>query len=359
MKKLIMIGARFEAFGGMSSVVNVYRESGLFDRFPIVNIPVHCEGNTLAKAKIMLIAYGQFLRLLMTNQVGLLHAHVASRGSFWRKSVFFISAFLFGVPTILHLHGGGFAVFYQQECGNLGKWFIRQIFNKVSRVVVLSATWQAWVKSISTNPYIEVIYNPVLLPAKIPNWELRKPGTVLFLGKICQQKGIYDLLQAVEKISIEHPELQLWLGGEGEIQQAQRYAADLGITNHVKLLGWIKGDDKSRYLSEAMIYVLPSYKEGFPMSLLEAMAVGLPVLSTPVGGIPEAITQDVEGFLVEPGNVEGLAKRLSELLSDCALAQRMGIAGRHKIEACCSSHEILPRLERLYVELGVSPISAY
>lgn len=359
MKKLIMIGARFEAFGGMSSVVNVYRTAGLFDRFPIVNRPVHCDGCVLVKFTIMLIAYIKFLSMLFRGQVGLLHAHVASRASFWRKSIFFLSAFLFGIPTILHLHGGEFAIFYEKECGSLRKRFVRYIFNKASRVIVLSSTWKAWVQSISTNPQIEAIYNPVLLPKTMPTWAMRKPGTVLFLGNIRKQKGVYDLLDAAVKVAADYPEFRLLLGGDGEIKQAQIYAENLGIGNKVELLGWIKGADKERYLAEAMIYVLPSYNEGLPMSILEAMAVGLPILSTSVGGIPEAITDGVEGFLIKPGNVDELSIRLSQLIGDTALAQHMGESARHKAEACFSSDAVLLSIERLYTELGVVPVSGH
>ena len=353
MKKLVMIGARFEALGGMSSVMNVYRAAGLFDKFPIVNIPAQCDGSVFAKFKIMLNAYLHFLGLLVMGRVGLLHAHVASRVSFWRKSIFFLLAYLFGVPTILHLHGGEFPIFYEKECGRFRKQFVRYVFDKSTRVVVLSSTWKTWVQGISTNPHVEAIYNPVLFPEKATAWESRRPGTVLFLGRISERKGVYDLLETAAKVAAVHPEFRLLLGGDGDLKQAQACVADFGIGDKVEFLGWVKGAKKERYLAEAMLYVLPSYNEGMPMSILEAMAVGLPILSTTVGGIPEAVTDGVEGFLVGPGNVDALTARLDQLLSDPALARRMGEAARHKVETFFSSDAVLPSIERLYAELGV------
>lgn len=88
------------------------------------------------------------------------------------------------------------------------------------------------------------------------------------------------------------------------------------------------------------------------MSVLEAMAAGMPILSTPVGGIPEAITDGVEGFLVSPGDVAALAARLQQLLQDDALAARMGAAARRKVELCFSSQAVLPRVQAMYQELG-------
>lgn len=351
MKKIVMIGAPFDAMGGMSSVVNVYRSAGLFDRFPIINIPTHCDGNVFEKLWIVLTAYSHFFSLLLFGCVRLLHVHVASRASFWRKSIFFILAFMFGVPTILHLHGAEFAIFYEKECGSMRKLFVRYVFDKVSRVVVLSLTWKTWVQGISKNPHVEMIYNPVLLPAQTNASLVHRMGTVLFLGQLGKRKGVYDLLEAAARVAAVHSGFRLLLGGDGELKQVRLRVEELGISDKVELLGWVKGGDKESYLAEAMIYVLPSYNEGLPMSVLEAMAAGLPVLSTPVGGIPEAVTDGVEGFLVEPGDIDALVARLNQLLETPDLAHRMGEAARRKVESTFSSDAVLPCLERLYKEL--------
>ncbi len=105
-------------------------------------------------------------------------------------------------------------------------------------------------------------------------------------------------------------------------------------------------------MQAARIYLLPSYNEGLPMSVLEAMAAGLPVITTPVGGIPEAVTDGVEGFLVQPGDVDALAGRLAQLLRDDALTQQMGAAARRKIEQTFSAEAILPHIDALYAGLG-------
>ena len=130
-------------------------------------------------------------------------------------------------------------------------------------------------------------------------------------------------------------------------------AEELGIADHVELLGWVRGEDKERLLATAVLYVLPSYNEGLPVSVLEAMAAGLPILTTPVGGIPEAVTDGVEGFLVEPGDVRTLADRLERLLADADLARRMGVAARHKVEAAFSANAVVPQLEAMYAAMGL------
>ena len=353
MKKIVMIGTRFDTMGGISSVVNVYREAGLFQRYPVHYIATHCDGNGVAKLKIVMLALLRFWGMLLTSQVGLLHLHTASRISFWRKACFFFSARLFRVPVIVHLHGGGFHIFYEQECGSLRKKLVRHIFNHAARVIVLSNTWKTWLQGISHNPHIVAIYNPVMLPRwyDAASAKVADAPHLLVLGRMNQLKGSYDLLQAVARIVPQFPHLVLAMGGDGELAQVSARSRELGIEQHVRLLGWVRGADKDQHLQAARIYLLPSYNEGLPMSVLEAMAAGLPVITTPVGGIPEAVSDGVEGFLVQPGDVDALAARLTQLLRDDALAQQMGQAARRKVEMMFSTEAILPHIDALYAGL--------
>jgi len=347
-KVIVMAGTGFDTMGGISSVVKVYRDAGLFQRYPIVYLATHRDGGAAAKLGAALGAYGRYLLMLLTFRVGLLHVHVASRASFWRKTPLFLLAFLFRVPAILHLHGAEFVIFYGQECGPLRRRFIRAIFNGTRRVVVLSDMWKQWVESIGVTTPVHAIYNPVLLPAAT-DWSARAAGQLLFLGRLGKRKGTYDLVDALARLPAAP---QALLGGDGETEQTADYARQRGLGEQVKLLGWVGPEQKAGLLASASIYVLPSYNEGLPMSLLEAMAAGMPVLSTPVGGIPEAVSDGVEGFLVEAGDVGALAARLEQLLSDPALAQRMGAAARRKVETTFASGAVLPRIEQLYQELG-------
>jgi glycosyltransferase involved in cell wall biosynthesis len=351
-KKIVMLGTAFDTMGGVAAVVNVYRAAGLFARFPILYLATHCDGSRTQKLAAALLAWLRLGGLLLTGQVGLLHVHVASRASFWRKSGFFLLAFAFRVPTILHLHGGGFQLFFEQECGPLRQRFVRYVFNRASRVVVLSGAWKAWVRSISVNPQVEAIYNPVQMPQHTRAWADRTPGQMLFLGRLGKLKGSYDLLQAMAALAPAHRGARLLLGGDGEQQRMQQRAAELSIASQVTLLGWLQGERKEQMLASSMLYVLPSYYEGLPMSILEAMASGIPVLSTTVGGIPEAVTDGVEGFLVAAGDVTALAERMQCLLNDDALAQRMGAAARRKVETTFSAAAVLPQIEALYAGLG-------
>ncbi|WP_051293420.1 glycosyltransferase family 4 protein [Pseudoduganella violaceinigra] len=354
MKTIVMLGTGMNTMGGVSSVVKVYAQAGLLRRYGVRYLATHCDGGKWRKLGVMCRAYAAFIALLLRGEVGLIHVHLSSRASFWRKSGFFLLAFAARVPAILHLHGAEFNQFYGDECGPWRKRFVRFIFDHAARVVVLSEAWRRWVQGMSRNPRVEAIYNPVLLPPA-SDWAARRPGAVLSLGRLGRRKGSYDLLQAAARVAPQVSGLELRLGGDGELDAVRARAAQLGLASQLNLLGWVGAEGRQQQLALASLYALPSYNEGLPMSVLEAMAAGLPVLATPVGGIPEAVADGVEGFLVAPGDVEALAARLAQLLEDDALARRMGAAARRKVESTFSSDAVLPQVERLYRELGFMP----
>ena len=123
----------------------------------------------------------------------------------------------------------------------------------------------------------------------------------------------------------------------------------------MQVLGWVSGAAKERELAQATIYVLPSYAEGLPMGVLEAMAAGTPTIATTVGGIPDAIEDEVTGFLVEPGDIQTLTERIAQLLADAELRSRFAVAARAKIVSTFSADAVLAQLERLYGKLGAQP----
>jgi glycosyltransferase involved in cell wall biosynthesis len=141
------------------------------------------------------------------------------------------------------------------------------------------------------------------------------------------------------------------LGGDGELEQARHYANKLDVAHRVECLGWVTGEHKRALLARCTVFVLPSYNEGQPMSVLEAMAAGTPVLSTRTGGVPDAVTDGVNGLLVEAGDVEALSAALSVLLSNEALRRRLGQCARDRVRDAFSTDVLLPQLEEIYDEV--------
>lgn len=337
--------------GGVSAVVNIYRRAGLFGRFPIHYLATHRDGSAFDKLSLFAKAWFSFVWLLLSRQVKLVHVHGASRASFWRKLSFLLLAYTFHVPVIFHLHGASFDKFYEKNCGTFGKWLVRLVLDRAAALVVLSEQWRTWIQKISSNRNVHVINNPIELVDTLANIDGAN-HTILCLGRLGKRKGTYDLLDAVARLVPRYPALTLMLGGDGELAEVGKRAEELGIAGNVRILGWVSGGDKARLLEQASIYTLPSYAEGLPVSVLEAMSAGLPIVSTPVGGIPEAVGNGVEGLLVTPGDIDALASAFDQLLSDAALRKRIGDAARKKVESSFATTHVLPQLESLYRELG-------
>lgn len=356
-KYVVMLGTAFETMGGVSAVVNVYREHGLFDRWPVLYLPTHCDGGPLKKFGLAFKSLVRYIGLLFSGQVRMVHVHSSSYASFWRKSFFMALAFLADKPVIFHLHGAEFDMFLSQKCGTLARRFVICTLEKASCITVLSSQWQSWMSGIVRNPNIVRIFNPIIRTNKVLSAS-HNSSKVLFLGRLGQRKGIFDLLEAVARLGPDFPELELLCGGDGDADAVSRRTEALGIQDRVRLLGWVRGPEKEALLASAGIFVLPSYHEGLPMSILEAMAAGLPVVSTRVGGIPDAITSGKEGFLIEAGDVDALEAALRRLLANPDLAQAMGAEGLGKVAAEFDADKVIPQIEALYRKLGVQPLLA-
>lgn len=354
---VLMVGTSPRAQGGVAAVVNTLLSSDLPDSCSIDYLETHCEGGALPKLWIAVLSFVRFWGRLAAGKVSLVHVHVASRASFLRKCFLVLPAYALRKPVLLHLHGAEFHLFYEDESPRFLKRLIRYVFENAAGVVVLSSGWKDWVERSFPRAKVRVIYNP----ARCARQELpavREKTTLLFLGRLGDRKGTGDLVKAVAKLAPVFGNIRLVLGGDGDLASTRALAEQLGIGKHVETLGWIGGDRKLSLLERSTIFVLPSYNEGLPMGVLEAMAHGLPVVSTPVGGIPEAITDGVEGFLVHPGDVGALAERLERLLSDPALRCAMSGAARRKVKSTFSSERIAQQWVDLYREVGMSTSSA-
>jgi glycosyltransferase involved in cell wall biosynthesis len=352
MKQVVMLST--SAPGGMAQVVENLRSTGLFERHQIRVISTHDQGNSWKRLRLLIRAYAEFCSLLIGGHVSVVHAHVAMRGSFWRKSVFLTTARLFRRPTIVHLHGSDFEPFYENECGTMRRAIVRSIFRQARAVVVLSEKWRSYISKLEPRARVVVVHNFVDLPAIRASVEYsgvsRSDNTILFLGEIGQRKGIYDLIKAMPSILRRCPDALLVAGGSGELEQVENCARKAGVEHAVSLPGWISGEEKLRALSRAAIYVLPSYYENFPVSILEAMAAGLPVVSTSVGGIPDMIRDGHEGYLVAPGEVVALAEAVGRLLSDRSLRRQLGEQARLRIATRFSSEDAINAFSALYGE---------
>lgn len=355
MKYIFMIGPPPQARGGIASVINAYFSCGLLEKWPIIFVPTYVEGGVLAKFYCALKAMVKFIKLLLQNRIALLHVHAARRRSFWRKAIFIQISFFLNCPVLIHLHSGGFLSFYEKECGKLKKFWIKYSFRN-STLIVLTKSWKKNYEIFSPKNII-VIPNFVELPPL--NKEPLEP-TLLFLGRLTQEKGIFDLFEAISLVKPFYPNLLVRLGGESEnIDAISRELDRLEIRSNIILEGWVDGKKKREMMSQATAFVLPSYIEGLPMGILEAMSYGLPVVATRVGGVPDVIKHGVNGVLVNVGQVSELAAEIDHLLSDSIFRGCLAHAGRQTVEWHYSPEAVLPLLDSLYSDFNIEPINLF
>jgi glycosyltransferase involved in cell wall biosynthesis len=347
-----MIGADPRGQGGIAAVASLLEQSGLFASCNIRYLASHSTGGRRKKLLIAMRAWFTFVASILMGRVGLLHVHMASRASFWRKFAFIAVAYCARVPVVIHLHGGEFHVFYGAESSRVVRRVIRGVFERADKVVVLSAWWQEWVKSTFSRANVVTLYNPAPLPVR--SIDPRDCATLLFLGRIGKAKGVFDLLEAISRLADRYPQVKLLLCGDGDLAEAQAVSTRLGINARVAFMGWVQGAAKATLLRTATVFVLPSYNEGLPMSVLEAMSYGMPIIASRVGGVPEAIDNEMDGLLIKPGDVDALTASLNRLLADKGLRHRLGEAARSKVERAFSIDVVAPKIKEIYAQLGMS-----
>ncbi len=194
-----------------------------------------------------------------------------------------------------------------------------------------------------------VCYNPCPQVSKEPIMQKKKQ--ILFSGTLYAGKGYQDLIRAFAKIAKKYPDWNVVLAGNGEVEKGRAISKDLGIANQVNFLGWVSGGQKDKVFRESMIFCFPSYAEGFPMAVLDAWAYGLPVITTPVGGIPDVAKDGENMLLFNPGSIDVLARQLERMIIDEKLRNRIILASLDFAEHKFNQYTINKQLGELYEEL--------
>lgn len=351
--KVVVLAPGLELRGGVSSFLQLVMHNAP-DAVEITHIPTWSTGSGPRRFIYFAIACVRLFYLLLLRRIDIVHAHFAKKGSVWRK--FFLShmAFLFRCPVLLHAHSGAFPDFYQAQPNWLRRRMVRSV-QKASRLIVLTERWkQYYCQTLGINAErVVVLPNPVELPALVPHRAGKKHINLVFVGKIDENKGALRVIQAVALLPPEIRErVRLIIAGEGDVELARRQAQSLNLPQ-VTVLGWIDSPQREEVLAGGDVFVLPSLREGLPMSILEALAWALPVISSPVGGIPEVVRDGFNGFLVPPADVAAIAQAMQRLIEDETLRLQMGMNARASVEHLDIHRYWQQLLGTYYAVLGV------
>jgi len=306
-------------------------------------------GSRVAKLVTAVIAFGRVAVLLRRTR--LMHIHMALGASLFRKFPFFALAWLFNKTTVVHLHCFD-SLFNSLMDGppSLGRVLCSWMLRRADRVIVLSPSWEQTILRHVPLARTCCLPNPYWLPPCFQPVN-RTGHTVLYLNRIESRKGYEHLLGAIPTVLKHCPRAKFVLAGHGDVVSARQIAADLGVESAVEFPGWVEGDRKWSLLARADILCLPSFAEGVPITLLEAMGAGIAVVTTPVGGIPDIVKDGVNGILVQAGDVASIAESLIRLLTDADLRGRLTDAGRRTVEKTNALPLVDENLRRLYAEV--------
>ncbi|MBR6283945.1 MAG: glycosyltransferase family 4 protein [Muribaculaceae bacterium] len=268
------------------------------------------------------------MKMCFCHRIKIVHIHSAAYRSFARASVHVIIAKAFRRKVVMHLHSGYFKQYYEQ--GN--QRFILRILNKCDSIIVLSEQWrQFYTQELKLNN-VTIIPNVIPVPESHP---VASDGKVhmLFLGHVKQQKGVFDIAEALGKMQTSIRNLMMMhIGGMGEMEALEKAIKDNHVEDCVVVEGWISGEQKVKLLNKCEVFVLPSYFEGLPLSILESMSYSMAIISTKIGGIPSIVSQG-NGLLIEPGDVSGLASAMETLVTNQPLRQSMGMQSTELCQA--------------------------
>ncbi|KEZ52197.1 glycosyltransferase family 4 protein [Metabacillus indicus] len=350
---ILVIGSSTKDKGGIVTVIkNINRH--LSSNFKVCQVNTYITtNNPIKKLFYFLSGLVQLCFRLMFRKIDIVHIHMSYKGSFYRKSVIILLCKLFNKPVIVHVHGSTFKDFYNNLNPSLKK-YVKFILNKTDKLVVLSKEWSDFFSIFVKKEKIFILYNGVEVSEKSVS-SIKKDNQIVncvFLGRLGQRKGIYDLLDSIKILKERNIKAVFYIAGDGEIQKVKSKVKQYGIEDYVKIVGWINDEEREKLLTNSEVLVLPSYNEGLPMAILESMSYGLTIISTPVGGIPEAVNNGENGFLVTPGDSAALAKAIEKSVINENWRNQVKKVNRIKISEQFNLTKLIKNLEELYLELS-------
>lgn len=308
--------------GGIRSVVErIYPRLAEREDFQVTWLASQRAGSSLVKLLFFFRAVLQGLFTIPRSDV--VHLHGAVHLSLLRKSVFIWIASIFGCRIVYHFHAPQtvFEEFFATP--GLKCRYALATLRRCDAIAVLSDSWERTVRKVLPESKIVVIYNPVMEARPVTAEPAAGSLDVLYLAHLIRRKGFDDLIKAFQRVITAVPEARLVFCGSGETDYAHQLGKELGIIDNLVFRGWIAETEIANQLSSATVFCLPSYDEGLPMGILEAMSSGVAIVTTPVGGVPDVLTHEANALLFEPGDIDNLGKQLIRLLTDNELRDRL------------------------------------
>lgn len=341
MVKVLYVGDSRKMKGGVSSVIKTIESTYLWKKYHCHWI--ECQINASAYRKLFYMIVGTLKGMCFIPFYNIVHFHTGLGNSMWVQMPMFVWSIIWRKKRVIHIHVGNQIV---EQGVNTPLAFACKHAN---HILTLGKCWIPYIPHRPNTP-VTHLYNPAPNKRKI----LPPKKYFLFAAYITANKGYAHLLKACKQVFEVYPEWKLVICGVGEEKAVTQLITELNLSDNVELLGWIEGNQKKRIFQEAWSYCMTSQMEGFPMSVLEAIAYGVPVISTKVGCLPELFTSEKDILFYDFGDTNELASLLLRIIEQRELRSKLREGATEIHKALLSIPVFSWNLDRIYKTLTFS-----
>ena len=321
-RRILVIGPSVtKSFGGMVTVIKQIHNSPILNEKYEMNLfSTYIDGNVFMRVIYSIFKYLMFLFTKEYKKYDLFHIHMAANTSTYRKMAYAKLILKNNRKYIIHIHA---AEYYKFFCAqkNKKKEKIELFFKNASKIIVLSEYWKKTLSDIIPVENYYVVNNCIDYDY-YSNIIRKKEDSINFLclGRVGERKGSWDITKAVVALKEKGKSFKVFVAGDGEIDKLRKIVLESKIDNYYEIVGWADDNKKIDLFQKTDVLLLPSYNEGLPMAILEAMASGKAIISTYVGAIPEVV-KDENGFLIKPGDINGLINAMDACFNNKKLEE--------------------------------------
>jgi glycosyltransferase involved in cell wall biosynthesis len=356
---VLILGPHRAAVSGVSTHLNLLIDSTLGEDFDLVHFQVGSEGREEgATAKLLRLIASPFAlaATIIFRHASIVHLNTSlNPRAYWRDLAYLFVAKALGARVLYQVHGGRLPrVFFAGSEVLTG--FLRWTLRIPDLVVVLAQCELEAYREFLPGQQVVALPNGIdcrpfgVVPTV--HSSPRRPLRVVYFGRVAREKGLYESLQGMRLAHELGVDARLVIAGSGaEEGRLKRYAQALGMASRVTFAGPVFGADKVKLFAGADVMLLPSYSEGLPYALLEGMAAGIPVIATPVGAIPDVVSEGIHGLLVPPRDGKAIAEALAMLAGDRERLSWMSRACRRRIRAAFSIERLAGEFAQQYARL--------
>lgn len=361
---VLMVGADLTSNGGIASVIKCYynewQKSHDNLKLYFLKTSYYKDKKPAFEVFLFIKAFFKAFAIITSKNIHIVHIHSSSGFSFYRKSIFLILSKILFKKVILHIHASRFYDFFLSNNRFL-EFYIHQILKISDLTLTLCYDWEKKLKSFYSDIKVKTIHNPITIKRDLNvNNSKRADDTfrVLFMGFLIPSKGILDLLEIAKKFSDNNiKDIQFNIAGKGDLEKILNDTiTKYKLKRIVKYEGWVTGSKKNDLFYNADILFLPSYKEGMPICILEAMSNYLPVVSTNVSGIPDLVIGGFNGYLCKPGQIDQFYEIIVNLYMNKILLSKLG-QNSYKHVQSFSSDKLYRKLLNIYNQIMSKDIS--